>query len=64
MAHAAVSVFLTELLSIVPLIGIRAFSPSKTEIVDSVAESALATAFDTIVVAARQHGFKDMFTVR
>lgn len=58
---AAVSVFLSELLSIVPLIGIRAFTPARSAKEESVPADTPQHAFDTIIVPAREDGFKDVF---
>lgn len=58
---AAVSVFLQELLSIVPLIGIRAFTPARSAKDEGVQTEAPQHAFDTIIVPAREEGFKDVF---
>ena len=59
-ARAAVNVFLQELLSIVPLIGIRAFTESKA-VISTDKEVAPPTSFDTIVVPAQGEGFEDVF---
>ena len=58
--RAAVNAFLAELLSIVPLIGIKAFTPSKTE-ADTEPNSVPSVSFDTIVVPAREDGFREVF---
>ena len=58
--RAAVNVFLQELLSIVPLIGIRAFTEAKAR---AVIEKDIPppAAFDTIVVPAQEDGFSEVF---
>lgn len=57
--RAAVGVFLRELLSIVPLIGIRAFSEAKSSI--NVEKEEPPQSFDTIVVPAQEDGFNEVF---
>jgi hypothetical protein len=62
-ARAAVHVFLNELLSIVPLIGIKAFSTSKLSLGEATPEKEVAPpkTFDTIIVPAHQDGFNEVF---
>lgn len=57
--RAAVTVFLKELMSIVPLIGIRAFSVAKSPTIADKEEP--PSAFDTIVVPAQEEGFNEVF---
>ncbi len=59
-ARAAVSVFLGEILSIVPLIGIRAFREVESYL-DTEGDVTPITGFDTIVVPAYEEGFKETF---
>ena len=58
--RAAVSVFLQELLSIVPLIGIKAFTKAKTN-ADVPNDIPPPATFDTIVVPAKEDGIKKVF---
>ena len=58
--RAAVNVFLGDLLSIVPLIGIRAFTPPKAG-TDALSSPPPPASFDTIVVPAHEDGFNEVF---
>ncbi len=67
-SEATAAVFLSEMLLILPLIGVRAFSKAKAtknanlrSVEDQEAVSAVGSDWDTIVVPAKEDGFHSVF---
>ncbi|HDR9028546.1 TPA: GIY-YIG nuclease family protein [Burkholderia vietnamiensis] len=62
-AKATAQAFLADMLLILPMLGINAFTPSKIEDVSDQVQpiGSDSDKFDTIVVPARDEGFKDTF---